>query len=189
MKIALGTIATLMALVAYAFYFRDILKGRTRPHAFTWLVWAALTAVAFAAQLDDGGGAGSWVTGFTAAASLAFFVLSLTHGEKDISRSDWLCLVGAALAALLWAVTDNALLAVILVCVIDGLGFAPTIRKSYFKPTEETLITYLLSGLKFILALIALENFSAITALYPASLVLLNLGFVVMLVIRRAALT
>ena len=39
---------------------------------------------------------------------------------------------------------------------LDFLGFLPTIRKSYAKPYEETLITYMLSGLKFLLAIIAL---------------------------------
>jgi len=41
------------------------------------------------------------------------------------------------------------------------------------------------AGLKFVLAIIALENYSLVTWLYPASLVFTNLFFVIMLVVRR----
>lgn len=174
-----------MALVSYYFYFRDIWAGRTKPHAFTWLIWTSLTAIGFAAQIADDGGPGAWVTGFTAAVSVLIFATSLFRGERNITRSDWACLLGAGLAAVLWGVTDNALLAVILVSVIDALGFAPTFRKSFHRPHEETLITYELSGIKFVLALIALDNFTAVTAFYPASLVLMNGVFAAMLIIRR----
>jgi hypothetical protein len=178
-----------MALVSYVFYFRDIWAGKTKPHAFTWLIWTSLTAIGFAAQVADNGGPGAWVTGFTAAVSIVIFVVSLFRGERNIIRSDWICLAGAGLAAGLWAVTDDALLAVILVSIIDALGFAPTFRKSFRRPYEETLIAYVLSALKFVLALFALDNFTAVTALYPASLVLMNGAFALMLVIRRRQVT
>jgi hypothetical protein len=184
-KLALAAIAALMTLVGYFYYFRDIFAGKTKPHAFTWLVWASLTAIGFAGQLADNGGAGAYITGLTAAISFLVFFLALFRGEKEITRSDWLSLGGAALALLLWALTDNPLLAIILITLVDFLGFVPTIRKSIHKPHEETLISYVLAGLKFILAIIALDNYSAVTILYPASLVFANLLFVALLLSRR----
>lgn len=174
-----------MAVVSYFFYFRDIWSGRTKPHAFTWLIWTSLTAVGFAAQVSDHGGPGAWVTGFTAAVALVIFVVSLFIGDRDIARSDWACLAGAVLAAGCWAATDDPLTAVVLVTVIDALGFVPTFRKSFHHPYGETLVTYQLSALKFVLALVALERFTAVTALYPASLVAMNAVFSLMLVVRR----
>jgi len=87
------------------------------------------------------------------------------------------------------ATDQNTTVVCILVTIINLLAFYPTIRKSYWKPYEETLMTYLISGLKFIIAIIALENFSVITWLYPASLIFINLGFVWMLVVRRRTTT
>lgn len=72
--------------------------------------------------------------------------------------------------------------------MVDFLGFMPTIRKSYRKPHEETLIHYVLAGLKFALAVVALDNYTLVTWLYPASLVAANLFFVFMLVARRRKL-
>jgi hypothetical protein len=184
-KILLATIAVAMTLVGYFYYFKDIFAGKTKPHAFTWLVWASLTAIGFAGQISDDGGAGAYITAVTAAMSFVIFFLALFRGEKEITRSDWLSLAGAAAALLIWFLTDNPLLAIILITLVDFLGFVPTIRKSIRKPHEETLISYVLAGLKFILAIIALDNYSIVTVLYPASLVFANLLFVLLLISKR----
>jgi uncharacterized membrane protein YhaH (DUF805 family) len=188
MKTLLGIAATLLALYSYIPYFRDIFAGKTKPHAFSWLVWFLLTAVAFVAQIKDGGEAGAWVTGFTALVAFAIFMAAITRGERNITKSDWLCLIGSFLAMGLWAVTDSPLMAVVLITVIDALGFAPTFRKAYRRPQEETLITFILSAIKFVIAIAALSNYSAVTVLYPASLVLMNGLFVTMLIVRRKKL-
>lgn len=184
-KLLLAVIAIGMTAAGYFYYFRDIFADKTKPHAFTWLVWASLTTIAFAGQISDQGGAGAYVTLVTAIVSFAIFSLALFKGEKEITRSDWLSLGGAAAALALWFITDNPLTAILLVALVDFLGFVPTIRKSLHKPHEETLISYLLAGLKFILAIIALDNYSLVTVLYPASLVFANLLFVALLLSRR----
>jgi hypothetical protein len=186
---ALGGIATAIALVGYLPYFRDLHRGTTKPHAFSWLVWAILTGIAFAGQVTDAAGPGAWVTGFTAVVCSAIFVIALFIGEKQISLFDWICL-GLSLGAIpLWVVTATPLWSVVLITIIDAVGFLPTFRKSYFKPWEETAVTYLLSGVKFVVALAALDRFSITTALYPLSLVLMNGAFVVMLLQRRQQLS
>ena len=76
-----------------------------------------------------------------------------------------------------------------LITVIDALGFVPTFRKSYSRPFEETAVTYAISGLKFVVAILALENLSLVTWLYPASLVLMNGLFVGMVLTRRRQLS
>ncbi len=187
-KVAVAAVSIIMTLVGYAYYFRDIFAGKTKPHAFSWLVWASLTAIAFAGQLSDNGGPGALVTGVTASISFIIFGLAIKKGEKDIATSDKLNLAGAAFALLLWFLTSDPLLAIILITIVDFLGFMPTIRKSYHKPREETLIHYVLAGLKFALAIVALNNYSLTTWLYPASLVAANLFFVFMLVVRRRKL-
>jgi chromate transport protein ChrA len=187
-KIWISAVAVVMTLVGYSFYFKDIFAGKTHPHAFSWLVWASLTAIAFAGQVSDGAGVGAWVTFTTAAISFIIFFLSLSRGEKNVTKSDWANLIGAGFAIVLWIFTKEPVLSVILITIIDFLGFMPTIRKSYYKPHEETLIHYVLAGFKFLLATIALENYSLTTWLYPMSLVLANFLFVIMLTVRRKQL-
>jgi chromate transport protein ChrA len=184
-KVFLALVSVLMTLVGYFYYFRDIFAGKTKPHAYSWLVWASLTAIAFGGQVSDNAGPGAWVTAVTAAISFIVFGLALKVGEKDITKSDKFSLAAAGIALVLWFITKDPLLSVIIITVVDLLGFLPTIRKSYTRPYQETLIHYILAGLKFVLAIIALENYTLVTWLYPASLAAANLFFVLMLIMRR----
>jgi hypothetical protein len=184
-KTILALVAIILAIVGYVPYFRDIIRKRTKPHAFSWLVWAVLNAIAFFAQMNDGGGVGAWAVGFTSVATFVIFLFALTMGEKNIKRFDWMSLGGAGIALGLWVVTSEPLLSVILVTVIDIFGFLPTIRKSYHRPFEETLSTYVISTIKYSLATVALENYSLITMLFPATLVVVHVLFVALLLYRR----
>ena len=187
MKTFLGILAIVIGVYSYIPYFRDIFAGKTKPHAFSWFVWFLLTGIAFFAQASDGGGAGAWVTGFTALVAFAIFVAALRVGRKNIAPVDWFFLVGSLTSLGLWAVTKNPVGSIILITIIDMLAFIPTFRKSYHKPTEETAITYALSAMKFAVGLAALDTVSVTTALYPFSLVITNGLFVAMVLWRRRA--
>ncbi|MBS3070323.1 hypothetical protein J4220_02340, partial [Candidatus Micrarchaeota archaeon] len=55
----------------------------------------------------------------------------------------------------------------------------------YRKPFEENATAFALNSLKFIVGLAALETYALATWLYPASLVLTNGAFALMLLLRR----
>lgn len=187
-KLILAIIAVVIGFVGYVPYFRNIIRGKTKPHAFSWLIWGILTGIAFVGQVVSNGGFGTWVTGFTAVICIIIFLFALYRGTKDFPLVDWLSLLGAGVALLLWAVTRSPLAAIILITIIDMLGFIPTFRKSYFRPHEETAFTYSMSGIKFIFGIAALRELSLVTVLYPASLVFTNGAFVLMVYIRREQL-
>lgn len=187
-KETVGLIAVLISIIGYIPYFRDIFSGKTKPHAFSWLVWGVLNGIAFAGQIAGKGGPGAWAVGLTAVALCAIFVLSLLKGERDIKRFDWLCLGGAAVSLALWFATSGPLLAIILITIVDAFGFLPTIRKAYNKPHQETLITYEINTIKYFLVVLALQNYTLVTTLFPLAVALMNAAFVGMLILRRRAL-
>ena len=65
-KEAFGLVAFAAAAVGTIPYIYSIIKGKTRPHFFTWLVWAILTVMIFIIQLTQGAGPGAWHMGMTA---------------------------------------------------------------------------------------------------------------------------
>lgn len=185
-KETLGFISLLLALAGYAPYIRDILTRKTKPHAFSWLVWAMLSGIAFAVQIQQNGGPGAWLMGFTMSMTFTIFLLSLKHGEKRIAFVDWLSLSFAFIALTLWFLTNKPLLSILLISAIDAIGgFLPTFRKSFHSPHEETEILYVLYALSLGLSLLALRSFTLINALYPAVFVAINLSMVVFLRIRK----
>lgn len=181
----LGILSVLIAFTGYIPYYKDVLTGKTKPHTFSWLVWFLTSAVSFAGQVSDNAGPGAWVMGIIALSSFGVFVLSLKMGEKNIVLIDYICLGISLIAIISWILTKTPLYAIILVTIADVFGFLPTIRKSFRKPYEESLLVYVTSILQFVISLFALENVSIITALNPFVLAFVNVVFVIILIQQR----
>jgi len=186
LKITLGIISSVLTVLVAIPYIWDMYRGKTKPHAFSWLIWALVAGIAYFGQALDKGGAGSWNTGMSALFGLIIFLGSLKVGTRDISKLDWFCLWSCILGIALWTITKNLLYTVILASLIDTVAFIPTFRKSYHKPLEETLSIYYLSIVKIAIGMLALENYTTTTTLFPATIVLTNSLFVAMSLIRRS---
>lgn len=176
MHVLLGTITILIAVVSYSLYFHDVMIGKTKPHAFTWLIWSFLNLFVFYAQLTNNGGPGAWVTGAAAVANGIIFLLALRYGERNIARLDWLCLIAALFSLGAWLIYPDGEASILLASAVFVIGFIPTFRKSLHKAHEETAITFGLNSVKFFIALFALSSISITTAVYPFLLFLIN-GF------------
>ena len=185
MKESLGLLSVILGCAGFAPYFSDIFKKKTKPHALTWIVWSILNGIVFIAQFNHHAGAGMWSMGFGFMASLTVAIIALVQGEKNIQKSDVVAFVAALFAILLWRLTGNALLAVVLAAMIELLSYYPTFRKSYAQPDQETVFLYEMDTLCVLFALLALEDFSLINALYPIIVVITNTAFVCMVLWRR----
>lgn len=181
----IGFVAALIGIYAFYPYLRDIFRRKTRPHIFTWGIWGLLMGIGFFAQLSEGAGPGAWVTGVFTVLNFLIVILALKYGEKDFTRSDWVMLAVALLAIPLWVLTKNPLWSVILISVIDVVAFLPTFRKSWSKPHEETLETFVWVSLSFFMSFWALEAVNLTTTLYPATLLGINIVFITLSLIRR----
>ncbi len=184
-KEVLGIVAVAISIFSLFPYILDILKKKTKPHLYTWVIWTPLTFMAFFSQIADNAGAGAWTTGVTAMLCLIILALSVKYGTKDITKSDKTILVGVIIATALFLIVKNVLLSIILVTFIDVVAFYPTIRKSIKKPYEETLSTHNFAALKHFISLFALEKVSVITALYPSAVFLANLALIGVLIKGR----
>lgn len=184
----LGIAAVVIAFVGYVPYIRDLLAGRTKPHMFSWIIWSLLTAIGLFAQLSDNAGPGAWTTILTLVLCLFITAMSIKKGTRSISVIDWVSLSFGIGATVLWVVVKTPLYSVILVTIADLFGLLPTLRKTYYRPHEETLSTYALSGVKYVFAIFAMNNISLITALYPVYLICANAVFVSLALIRRRQL-
>ncbi len=186
LKTGIGIIAVLLTFIGYIPYLRDILKGKTKPHIYSWFLWGFVTIIVFALQVSDNAGVGALVT--LAAALMCFVVIFLGKKYGNISKitlSDKIFLSLALVTLGLWIFAKQPLLSAILATTIDVLGFVPTIRKSWNEPFSETLPFYYLNTLRFGLALYSLGKYTIITALYPIMWLLANGLFAIMLNIRR----
>lgn len=186
-KDIIGAITVILGVVGYLPYFRDILRGKTKPHVYTWFVWGVITFIVFALQVSGEAGAGSWVTLVAAFLSLSVFVLGLRNGDKDITKSDTLFFIVALVALVLWLFAKQPVVSIILLVTVGMLGFIPTIRKSWNKPHTETISTYVINSFRHSLSFFALTQYSIVTWLFPVAWGIANALFVIILLVRRSA--
>lgn len=189
MQSTLTVAAIFLTVIAYAPYIQNTLNGETKPHAFSWLIFSIVTGIAFIAQISRGGGIGSLLTGFSALVCFIVFILALTKGTRHFDRVDWILLIGSLFSIILWVITSEPLISVLIVCIIEVVAFIPALRKGYNKPFEETLFTYIINIIRFTLGIISLNTFSAVTVLFPATVLFVNIIFVSTLAYKRKTIS
>ena len=184
-----AVLAIAVSIIRYGTYLWSMYKRETRPHIFSWFNWGTVTGIGAYAQFSLHGGPSAWV--LTVVSSTCFFIafLALFVGEKDIKRSDWFAFIGALLAIPVWMVTNDPFMAIIVVIVIDGLTYYPTVRKSWSDPWGEPPKSYFWAGLRYFLALFAVDDPSFETIVYPFFLMATDWGFALYVLWRRRVLS
>lgn len=182
----LAIIAIGLTFVGYIPYVINVLKGNTKPHAYTWFIWGLVSAIACGVQISEGAGVAAFP--FLAAALVCtfIFVLALKRGHDHITFSDKVFLILAATALVLWLYAQQPILSMVLLLVVDLLGLAPTLRKSWSRPYEETAISFACNTVRFGLIVLAVENSTFITIFYPLFWMMVNGAFVAFLLVRRS---
>lgn len=188
-KIIIGVVGVILTFAGYIPYITDMVKKKTSPHAFTWLVWTLAVGISAALQIKGGAGAGAWTTVTVAVLCLFIFLYTLKNGVKNVAPSDILFLVLALVSLGLWVVAEKPVLSAILIVSTDILGFIPTIRKSWNNPYSETLFMYQITTVRHALSIVALRQLNTLTLLYPVAWTVANLLFSVMLMVRRKVIT
>jgi hypothetical protein len=177
-----------VTLTFYAFlpYIRDILRGKIKPHVFSWVIWGVTTFVVFFAQWRAGGGLGAWVIGLSGTLTLFIAALAWIHrGDLKITRLDWAFFVGALSSLPLWYATSDPLWAVVVLTAVDLLGFGPTVRKAIDDPHAESPSFFALFLARNALVVVSLETRSLTTALFPVAVGAGCALVIVLIVVRR----
>lgn len=183
-----GAVALILAFGCYVPYYIGIFKKRVKPHPYTYLVWVITMLITSVSSFLHGGGASSW--NLLASTGLIFgvFLLSFKYGTGDITRFDFACLVLAILSVVLWVVTDDPVMAVVFATIVETISFLPTLRKTWWAPDTESVASWFINVFKHALSVAAVSEFSVVTVLYPAVLVVLNLLLAVEIVYRRKSM-
>ncbi|MBT3367100.1 MAG: hypothetical protein HN472_14940 [Nitrospina sp.] len=185
-KQLLGAIAIGLTIIAYFPYIRSIIQGKTRPHVFSWVIWGTSTSIVFLAQLADKGGAGAWVIGVSGVISIYVAILAyIKRSDSTITRMDWLFFILAMASLPLWYLTSDPLWAVVLLTTVDVLGFGPTFRRAYARPFDEQLMFFVIMIARNFIVVLALENYSLTTVLFPATIAAVCVIFSLMVAYRR----
>lgn len=189
-KELLGAAALILTFAAFYPYVRSILRNETRPHVFSWMIWGAGTFVVALAQFADGAGIGAWPIAVSGIITVLVALLALfKSADTGFTRSDWVFLLLAMSALPLWYFTESPLAAVIVLTIVDLLGFGPSVSKVYKDPYGENALFFALGALRNALVTGALEHYSWTTMLFPVAVGMACFLFVGLILFRRMAIT
>jgi len=185
---ALGVLAVLVGIADTIPYIRDTLRGATRPHRGTWLIWSTLAIVVCLSQRADGATWSLLMVGAQAILTSLTFCLAIRRGEGGVSAPDRLMIAVAGAGVLGWIVLDEPVIATACVVAADLLGAAMMVPKTHRDPHSETLSTFALASVSGALAVGAVGALEPSLLLYPVYFMLVNGALAVFIHQRRRAL-
>lgn len=181
--------AIILTFAAFLPYIHDTLRGRNRPHVFSWIIWGITTFVVFLAQVAAQGGIGAWPIGVSAGVTIFIATLAyVKRADLTMTRTDTLFFVTALSALPFWYFSSDPLWAVAILTTVDLLGFGPTFRKVLASPDSEAPLFYFLFVIRNMLVIVALESYSMTTVLFPAAIGIACLILIIVIYYRRQAL-
>ncbi len=184
-KLAIAIVAALLAVAGNLPYLWDILKGRVRPHPYTWMVWSLVSGIVFFGQVAKGAGIGALPTAASEIFTVIIFLFSIRYGFKGITKIDTAFLVLALVGIGLWVATDDPTGSVIIAVSIDLIAFVPTLRKTWRYPNTETPILYSTNVLRHILALFSLQTYNIATTLHSIAMITTNSLMTLLILVRK----
>ena len=185
MKEIFATVASLLTIAGNVPYVIDILKGRVKPHSYTWFVWTIVSAIVFFGQLAKGAGIGALPTAASEVFTLIIFLLSFKYGFKYITKIDTFFLILALGGIIPWILTRDPTISVIIAVSIDVIAFIPTMRKAVLEPKTETPLLYGKNVVRHILALFSMQAYNVATTLHSIAMITTNFSMTLLLVIFR----
>lgn len=152
-------LAFLFNISSTSSYLYAVIKGRAKPNKVTWFLWALAPLIGFTAQISEGVGISSLMTfGIGFGPALIFLASFLNKkSEWKISKFDLLCGSVSLLALALWALTRNAMLALILSLTADLVACFPTLIKSWYFPETEDSRAYVLAAISAFITTLSLQ--------------------------------
>jgi hypothetical protein len=185
MKETFAIISAVLVIVANVSYSLDIIKGRVKPHSYTWFIWSVVNGIVLGGQFVSGAGVGALPTLVNEVLTLINFLLSLKYGYRAITRIDTVFLSIAIAGIMVWLATNDATYSVVIAVGIDIAAFVPTLRKAWIEPKTEAKLLYGANLVRHVFALLSLEAYNVATTLHSIAMLVTNSLMTGILILRQ----
>jgi len=176
--------ASFLSFLYFVPYLVTVCQGKTRPNRASWWIWGTNGLIMCASYYFSNGASNTlWALLFPVIAQLIIAFLSFKYGEGGWNRFDKICLASAGVGLLLWWRFNSPLIALGLSLVVDFMGALPTIKKSYYQPKTESLLSWSMYGMGTFLNLFTIKSWSIEIAAVPLYVFWIN-AVIVSLLLR-----
>jgi hypothetical protein len=176
-----GILAGFFSLVCFVPYIVTILQKKTKPNRASWWIWATNGLVLCIGNYAAGANNTIWALICAVIAQTFIAILSIKYGQGGWNRFDRRCLFGSGISFILWRVFNSPLIAILLPLVIDILAALPTLKKSYYEPESEDVLTWILYTIGSLLNIFAITTWSFAIIITPLYVLGINTAIVLLL--------
>jgi hypothetical protein len=172
-------LAAILTVIGNGVYARAAYRGITKPNLMSWSLWSVIPLIMFFAQRSQGVGQQSYLSLIVGLTPLAIIIAAWfgTNLRYKIQKADLLCL-GASLAAIiLWLITGNSIIAIVLSILAGTYASMLTFMHGYHHPEQENALPFMCGVISAITTLLTTQKFD-----------LQSTGFAVYLLLSNAAL-
>jgi hypothetical protein len=153
-----GFLSTAIAIYVTVPYILSIVRGQTKPHQLTWLIWTIMNAVVLTSQFLEGARASILITAVWFVTAAIELGLSFKYGVRDSSRYDRLLFIISLLIIVVWVLTRNNVLAIWLTVLIDIPATAMLVLKIKKLPDSEPLWLWNIATVAYVFACLSLAD-------------------------------
>lgn len=151
-----GAISTALGIYCTVPYVQAILKRKTKPHQFSWLVFVMMNGIVTLSQFLAGARASVLISLTFFIGSLVIFILSLKYGARNTSQWDRALFGFALLTIVIWAITKSNAAAIWLTVVIDVTATSMTILKIIKEPHSEDPQPWIIASVAYVFTCLSL---------------------------------
>jgi hypothetical protein len=169
-----GLFGSIFTVCCFIPYIITTLQGKTKPNRATWWVWGINGSVLCLGNLAVDADYTMLPLIFAVVAQLCIAILSIKYGEGGWNRFDRRCLIASSISFILWRILTYDIIAIIFPILIDILAALPTLKKSYYEPETEDLLTYILYTVGGFFTVLAIQAWSFEIAITPLYVFLIN---------------
>ena len=180
----LGAAVTLVFNIPYAW---ASIRGRIRPNKVSWLLWTVAPAIGFFAALSKGWTWGEFPVLVSFASTGLIFLCSFVNRKSywAIERFDIICGTLSVVALIVWGLTKNPALAIVLAILSDIMASIPTLVKSWRYPETETWEPFAAGVFNAGTSFFAMTIWSFTTLTFPIYLVVINAALALVVLRKR----
>ena len=179
-------LAAFLSLVGAYGYLANTLRGTTSPHRITWSLWGLEGVLAFVVEVQQRVGLASLMTLMLGLIPLFVVAASFRNPRNAwrISRFDIGCGVISLLGLVFWGLVHEPTVALVSFVVADQIAALPTLRKSWLVPASESSGVFFMGVLNTGITLLTLRHFTTVGALFPGTILIVDLVVAVLVVAR-----
>ena len=183
-------IGTVIASLGGFYYLYCTIKGTVKPHKMTYFFWGLFPLIVFASQISQGVGVIAWATFIAGITPFAILIAASFNPNAywEIKQTDYIYGAIAVLAMIIWYITKEPNIALILALIADFAVAIPTIIKTYQYPKTESWKAYGLNVIGFSVGLLSIHTWTIENYAFIVYLLTVN-SLITLLALRKSTST